>query len=130
LGIFGNDSFGVSNFTVLSVIDYPGQCHSCWPEQVFRNDLFSQKLWLWSWLVINWRELVLLLQSSLMGLNCRRSSELFAEARSSNLIFHCENQPIYTQIHWKVPKIMYVVLRTGYCVIMLSNVAILKRHFA
>jgi len=38
--------FGVSSFTILSVIDYPGQCHSCWPEQAFRNDLFSQKLWL------------------------------------------------------------------------------------
>jgi len=25
----GNDGFGVSNFTVLSVINYPEQCHSC-----------------------------------------------------------------------------------------------------
>ena len=49
-----------------------------------------------------------------MDLNCRRGSELSAKARLCNLIFHCKNQPIYTQVHWKIPKIMYVVLRTGY----------------
>ena len=72
---------------------------------------------------------VLLLQQNHNGLNYRRSSVL-SKVISNNLPLHCKNQPFYTEVHWKVPKIMYVALRTRYCVIMLSNVAILKRHFA
>jgi len=36
--------FVVSNFTVLSVINSPGQSHSCWLKQSCLKDLFSQKL--------------------------------------------------------------------------------------
>jgi len=36
--------FGVSNFTVLSVINLPGQSHSCWLKQSCLKDLLSQKL--------------------------------------------------------------------------------------
>ena len=36
--------FGVSNFTVLSVINSPGQSHSCCLKQSCLKDLLSQKL--------------------------------------------------------------------------------------
>jgi len=117
-------------------------------KQVFLSDfVFSQKLRLSK----NWRafstpifrehsqpnrrarrgrrqSFVLLLQQNHSGLNYR--VQYRQRFRSTNLTFHCKNQPFCTQVHGKVPKSMYVVLRTGYCVIMLSNVAILQRHIA
>jgi len=70
---------------------------------------------------------VLLLQQNQSGLNYRRISLVKIDERTE---LDCENQPFYAQVHWKVPKIMYVVLRTGYCIIMLGNAAILRRHIA
>jgi len=70
---------------------------------------------------------VSVLQQNQSGINYRRRSLVEIDKRTGLV---CKNQPIYTQVQWKVPKLMYVVLRTGYCVIMLGNAAILRRHIA